>query len=318
MPTTPTSSLPNCRADLVVERDGRIARRAARSRASSRCAPGPRRHRGPPSRAASRRRPSRMPHQPGGHALHRGAHYSAARRPRGEGARHGPGDGAVYRPRAGPRHGSRCSSRRATPAATLPAALRSLRRQTLRGLGVRAWWTTGRSTGRPPRAGAVAAADPRFAVLSTPPAGLVAALTAGLARCRGRVRRTHGRRRPDAPRSARRARSRRSTPRRDLAAVGAHVRFFPRTRHVGRPARLRALAERDRLAGARARRRLRRVPGRAPDAAASGARCWRRFGYRDRGWPEDYDLVLRAARRRARASASCRAGCSRGATARRG
>ena len=49
----------------------------------------------------------------------------------------------------------------------------------------------------------------------------------------------------------------------------------------------------DRLAGARPRGRVRRVPGRAPDAARPPRRCWRRFGYRDAGWPEDYDLVLR-------------------------
>src|SRR4029077_17185608 len=70
-------------------------------------------------------------------------------------------------------------------AATLPAALRSLRRQTM------ADWECvlvddGSLDGTAALAGVSAAEDSLFAVLATPRAGLVAALSAGLARCRGR------------------------------------------------------------------------------------------------------------------------------------
>jgi len=112
-------------------------------------------------------------------------------------------------------------------AATLPAALRSLRRQTM------ADWECvlvddGSLDGTAALAGVVAAEDSRFAVLATPRAGLVAALSAGLARCRGRyVARMDADDLMRRDRLAEQVAALDAAP--DLAAVGSHVRFFPRT-----------------------------------------------------------------------------------------
>src|SRR5262245_64706349 len=69
-------------------------------------------------------------------------------------------------------------------AATLPAALRSLRRQTL-GDWECVVVDDGSRDGTRGVATTVAADDARVTVVSIPPTGLVGALAAGLSRCRG-------------------------------------------------------------------------------------------------------------------------------------
>ena len=175
-------------------------------------------------------------------------------------------------------------------AATLDAALASLRRQT--------WsdWECvvvddGSTDATGEVARAAAAIDPRVTMVPTPPRGLVAALGTGLERCRGEYVA-----RMDADDLMRRDRLGLQVDALDrdpqLAAVGAHVRFFPRAgmsdglrayerwlNSVDSPARLRAEAF-------------------VESPVAHPTLLIRRsvlaaVGYRDRGWPEDYDLVLR-------------------------
>ena len=175
-------------------------------------------------------------------------------------------------------------------AATLDAALASLRRQT--------WsdWECvvvddGSTDATGEVARAAAAIDPRVTMVPTPPRGLVATLGTGLERCRGEYVA-----RMDADDLMRRDRLALQVDALDrdpqLAAVGAHVRFFPRAgmsdglrayerwlNSVDSPARLRAEAF-------------------VESPVAHPTLLIRRsvlaaVGYRDRGWPEDYDLVLR-------------------------
>jgi glycosyltransferase involved in cell wall biosynthesis len=136
-----------------------------------------------------------------------------------------------------------------------------------------------------------AAADARIRVITTAHQGLVAALNAGLAQCRGRYVA-----RMDADDLMHRERLREQLEGLEqdssLSALGCHVRVFPRS----------ALTE-----GARAYERW--LNGiRSADCVRRDAfvECplvhpsWMirrevltRVGYRDRGWPEDYDLLLR-------------------------
>src|SRR5262245_22345289 len=108
-------------------------------------------------------------------------------------------------------------------AATLPAALASLRRQTLPD-----WECVVVDDGsRDDTARIAAARDPRIVVTATPRAGLVAALTTGLARCRGKY--VAGMDADDVMRRDRLARqvaALEATP--ALSAVGTHVRICPR------------------------------------------------------------------------------------------
>jgi glycosyltransferase involved in cell wall biosynthesis len=175
-------------------------------------------------------------------------------------------------------------------APTLPACLRSIRRQTLE-----AWECIVVDDDSRDETGAIArataATDPRVRVVAGPGRGIVAALQTGLAACRGRyVARMDA---DDLMRRARLARQVAMLAADDaLAAVGTHVRFFPRT------------GMRDGLRTYEAW-----LNGLAtPDAVARDAwiecplahptLCLRRavladVGYREVAWPEDYDLVLR-------------------------
>jgi glycosyltransferase involved in cell wall biosynthesis len=174
--------------------------------------------------------------------------------------------------------------------ATLPACLGSLVRQR------EARWECvlvddGSRDGTLARARAFAARDPRIRVVATAHGGLVAALAAGLAHCRGRfVARMDAddvmhRDRLDAQRRALEA-----DP--GLAAVGCHVRLFPR-------AALRdGLRAYERwLAGVDTPRRIREEAFVECPVAHPTLMIRREalaaFGYRDVGWPEDWDLVLR-------------------------
>jgi hypothetical protein len=176
-------------------------------------------------------------------------------------------------------------------AATLPACLRSLQRQT-----ERRWECVlvddGSRDATRTIAEAAARDDARIRVVPIAHGGIVAALRAGLERCRADVVA-----RMDADdvmhrdRLATQLAALAADPR--LAAVGCHVRFFPRRgmtdglrdyerwlRSVDSAARVRADAFVE-CPVAHPTLAIRR------DVLAA-------LGYRDAGWPEDYDLVLRA------------------------
>ena len=176
---------------------------------------------------------------------------------------------------------------------TLPACLHSVSRQTYR-----SWECIvvddGSSDASRTVASAAAASDPRFRVVATPHRGLVAALNAGLEHCRGPFIA-----RMDADDCMRRDRLEKQKAALDaapeLSAVGAHVRLFPR-RDVGEGMR-------------RYEGWLNRMERPEEVRADAFVECpiahptlfVRRevlvgFGYRDVGWPEDYDLFLRLQR----------------------
>ena len=173
---------------------------------------------------------------------------------------------------------------------TLPATLRSLERQTFT-----AWHCVivddGSTDGSGAYARRVAARDPRFEVVHRPHRGLVEALNAGVARCRGTYVA-----RIDADDVMHRDRLRlqvehlEAHP--DLAGVGSHVRMFPRDAlRDGLRAYERWLNDIDSAESVR-REMFIESPVAHPtwlvrrDVLAS-------YGYRDAGWPEDYDLLLR-------------------------
>jgi glycosyltransferase involved in cell wall biosynthesis len=173
---------------------------------------------------------------------------------------------------------------------TLPACLSSIARQS-----ERRWECVlvddGSTDGTRACAERFAARDGRFRVLVTPHRGLVEALNAGLASCRGRVVA-----RMDADdlmhreRLAAQLRALDATP--DLAAVGCHVRLFPRA------GLRRGFRQYERwLNGIASARRVREeafveCPVAHPTLMIRTA-VLRELAYRDTGWPEDYDLVLR-------------------------
>ena len=174
--------------------------------------------------------------------------------------------------------------------ATLDACLRSVARQS------EPRWECivvddGSTDGTHAVAERFAARDGRFRVVAAPHRGLVAALNSGLERCRGRVVA-----RMDADdvmygeRLAAQLRALDAAP--GLAAVGCHVRLFPRARLTDG---LRAYERW--LDGIDSPRRVRaeafvECPVAHPTLMAR-TEVLRRAGYRDAGWPEDYDLVLR-------------------------
>jgi glycosyltransferase involved in cell wall biosynthesis len=139
--------------------------------------------------------------------------------------------------------------------------------------------------------GHLAARDERFSLVRQPPGGIVEALTRGLARCRGRyVARMDADDWMHRDRLALQMRALDSD--RTLGAVGCHVRMFPR----------RGMSD-GLLAYERWLNSLTRPEDVANDAfvecpVVHPTLCLRReviaaHGYRDAGWPEDYDLVLR-------------------------
>jgi glycosyltransferase involved in cell wall biosynthesis len=175
-------------------------------------------------------------------------------------------------------------------ARTLPAALKSIARQTLAD-----WECIAVDDGSRDDSGAIlhaaAARDPRIVVVTTPPDGIVAALGTGLARCGADlVARMDAddlmhRHRLELQRAALEA-----SP--ELAAVGTHVRIFPRAGlRDGRRDYERWLNAIDSAAAVR-REAFVECPIAHPtlmvrrDVLAA-------HGYRDAGWAEDYDLVLR-------------------------
>jgi len=176
-------------------------------------------------------------------------------------------------------------------AATLESCLRSIARQS------ESDWECvavddGSSDESAARLDAQAAADPRFRVLHRPHLGLVAALQSGLGLCRGRYVA-----RMDADDLMHRHRLRdqqRWLVEQKLDAVGCRVRTFPRaTLRAGNRAYerwLNAIEQPDSIA----REMWIECPVAHPTLMIRRD-CLERFGYADRGWPEDYDLILRLA-----------------------
>ena len=174
--------------------------------------------------------------------------------------------------------------------ATLPAALRSIARQRARDF--ECWIVDdGSRDGTRACAESLAARDPRFRVLAISHRGIVGALNAGLEACRGELVA-----RMDADDLMHRDRLAAQLALLDdepaLAGAGCHVRIFPRS----------GLTEglRDYERWLSAIDSPERVETDAfvecPIAHPSlvlRAGVLRDLGYRDQGWPEDYDLVLR-------------------------
>lgn len=174
--------------------------------------------------------------------------------------------------------------------ATLAVALRSVQRQTLR-----TWECILVDDGSRDRTRAIAegfaSRDGRVRVVPVPHGGIVAALQAGVAACRAPL---IARFDADDLMSRRRLETQRLTLQRaaDLVAVGCHVRLFPRAHlRAGRLAYERWLAS---IAHAEdvAREAFVECPIAHPSLMIRRA-VLKEFGYRDLGWPEDYDLVLR-------------------------
>ncbi len=175
-------------------------------------------------------------------------------------------------------------------AATLGAALRSVARQRDADLEC-VVVDDGSQDASPEVAEQMRRRDPRFHLLRRPRQGLVPALVAGLARCRGRfVARMDADDLMHRERLARQRAALEAHP--EWVAVGCHVRLFPRRtlapgmrayerwlNHIDGPQRL-------------AREAFVECPVAHPTLLAR-SEALRAMGYRDAGWPEDYDLVLR-------------------------
>ena len=176
-------------------------------------------------------------------------------------------------------------------APTLPACLHSLQRQS------EARWhcvivDDGSQDGTLACAHRFAARDSRFEIVSTPHRGVVAALNTGLHRCRAPlIARMDADDLMHRHRLAAQAQALRDDPR--LAAIGCHVRLFPR-RHLrpGRRAYERWLNSLDSAERVRQDAFV-ECPVAHPTLMMRRATLLE-LGYRDRGWPEDYDLLLRA------------------------
>jgi glycosyltransferase involved in cell wall biosynthesis len=177
-------------------------------------------------------------------------------------------------------------------AATLAPCLRSLRRQTFPD-----WECLLVDDGSADSTRTIAletsARDPRFHVLSIPHSGLIAALNTGLRRCRGQYVA-----RMDADdvmhRDRLAAQIRMLETDRDLAGVGCHVRIFPRAAMSPRRREYETWLNGLRSADDVARDAFVECPVAHPSLMMR--REMAALGYRDCGWPEDYDLILRALR----------------------
>jgi glycosyltransferase involved in cell wall biosynthesis len=174
--------------------------------------------------------------------------------------------------------------------ATLPLALESIRRQ--RGVELECVAVDDGSTdGSRECLERLAHADPRFRVLGVPHGGIVPALNQGLAACRGElVARMDA---DDVMRSDRLAlQAAALAARSDLAGVGCHVRSFPRRgSSQGRRDYERWLGSLGNEHDV-ARDALVECPLAHPTLMLR-REVFQRFAYRDQGWPEDYDLILR-------------------------
>lgn len=178
-------------------------------------------------------------------------------------------------------------------APTLPGCWRSVQRQTFTD-----WECVAVDDGSTDTTAALlrdaARRDRRLTVVTRTHRGLVAALNAGIAVCRGRFIA-----RMDADDVMHRERLAQQVgalaARSDLAAVGCGVRLFPRLGlRPGRRAYEAWLNAMRTAADVRADAFV-ECPVAHPTLLLRGD-VLRQFGYRDCGWPEDYDLVLRLLR----------------------
>jgi len=139
------------------------------------------------------------------------------------------------------------------------------------------------------------ARDRRFHVIERPHEGIVAALNAGLERCRGEFVA-----RVDADDCLHRHRFRLQREALDadpgLDAVGCHVRLFPRSNLAAGMRAYESWLLAIRGAGDVARDVFVECPLAHPTWLVRRA-LFAELPYRDRGWPEDYDWLLRAHRR---------------------
>ena len=175
-------------------------------------------------------------------------------------------------------------------AATIASALASVRRQSLR-----SWECIvvddGSADATAEIVASAARADPRFRLLRRPHGGIVAALQAGLVHCRGSI---VARMDADDVMHRHRLTAQLSAlvcgP--DLAGVGCHVRLFPR-RALGAGARAyESWLNSQRCAADVARDLFVECPIAHPTLAIRRD-VLAELGYAERGWPEDYDLLLR-------------------------
>jgi len=175
-------------------------------------------------------------------------------------------------------------------AATLPTCLSSLQRQTLQD-----WECVLVDDGSTDDTAQVAAGfanrEPRLRVLRSEHRGLVAALQHGLLECSGDLVA-----RMDADDIMRRRRLEYQVTAleqdRDLAAVGCHVRIFPRVAMADGMREYESWINTIRTEADVRREAFVECPVVHPTLVARRDRLMD-LGYRDRGWPEDYDLVLR-------------------------
>ena len=140
-------------------------------------------------------------------------------------------------------------------------------------------------------AAAAANADRRFTLLEQEHRGIVAALNAGIAVCRGRyVARMDG---DDVMHRLRLERQVAALERElTLAGVGCHVRLFPRTQLRAGLRAYEGWLNSIRTPAAVHAEAFVECPLAHPGLTLR-ADVLTRFEYRDRDWPEDYDLVLR-------------------------
>ena len=176
-------------------------------------------------------------------------------------------------------------------ASTLPSTLESIRRQ--RGVELECVLVDDGSTdGSVAWLQRCAALDPRLRVYPIEHRGIVGALQHGLERCRGQyVARMDADDIMHSERLAAQVSLLESQP--ELAGAGCHVRLFPR---LPRSKQLRSEYERW-LNSLRDRHDVARecfieCPLAHPTWMLR-REVFQRFGYRDMGWPEDYDLLLR-------------------------
>jgi GT2 family glycosyltransferase len=133
--------------------------------------------------------------------------------------------------------------------------------------------------------------DPRFRLLQLEHGGIVAALNAGLERCRAEL---VARMDADDLMQRRRLEKQRAALMQNptWAGLGCHVRLFPRRRMSDGLRRYERWLDSIRGAEDVAREAFVECPLAHPTLMLR-RRLLQRFGYRDVVWPEDYDLVLR-------------------------
>lgn len=175
-------------------------------------------------------------------------------------------------------------------AATLPACLESVRRQTLTD-----WECVivddGSTDATRDITTHAAAEDARFRLVSIPHRGIVGALDAGLEMCRGRyVARMDADDVMRRDRLARQLAALQASP--ALAGVGCHVRLFPRARLTPRRREYESWLNAMRTPQDVRRDALVECPVAHPTLMLR-IEIARALRYRDMGWPEDHDLLLR-------------------------